>query len=180
MHMPNFPETWSDRYIAEHLQNTVAGFNHWHLRWWVDDRILVGGSINDAADWRHIRDDFKIGAVLSLEIERDDEGKGLDVPYLRLAWPDDGQPKPAEYWAAGIAFGCNALLSGRRVYVHCALGNSRSPSMAYAILRARGFNPQEAMQRFQRSRPEWGTHPTQQTYITSAEQAITLFERLFR
>jgi hypothetical protein len=161
-------------WVAETLPNVVAGYGHLHSRWWVDERILVGGSINDAADWAHIRDDFGIGAVLSLEIERSDEGKGLDVPYLRLGMPDDGGPKPLEYWAAGIAFAHGVLReSGRRLYVHCALGNSRSPSMAYAILRtSMRLTPADALRRFQRSRSAWGTHPVQATYIASAEAAI--------
>lgn len=168
-------------WVAETLPNVVAGYGHLHSRWWVDEQILVGGSINDAADWTHIRDDFGIGAVLSLEIERSDEGKGLDVPYLRLGMPDDGGPKPCEYWASGIAFAYGVLQPGRRLYVHCALGNSRSPSMAYAILRtSMKLSPSAALQRFQRSRPEWGTHPVQATYLNSAEAAINALREAVR
>lgn len=166
-------------WVAETLPNTVAGYGHMHNRWWVDEQILVGGSVNDAVDWAHIRDDFGIGAVLSLEIERDDAGKGLDVPYLRLGMPDDGGPKPVEYWVAGVAFACGALRDGRRIYVHCALGNSRSPSMAYAILRcAFKLSTAEALARFQRSRPEWGTHPVQATYIASAEASLAFMREI--
>ena len=46
------------------------------LRYWVHPGILVGGNVNDEADWRHLRDDLGIRSVLNVD-HNTDTGKGF-------------------------------------------------------------------------------------------------------
>ena len=79
--------------------------------------------------------------------------------HLDLAIPDDGKPKPAEWFQAGIDF-ADAKPEGCAVLVHCGHGVNRSPAMAYAILRSWGLSETEAEDLVRRRRPQTGTGGT--------------------
>lgn len=144
-------------------------------RWWAHPKILVGGSINDTRDWNHLRDDFRISAVLSVESEHGDGGKVVNAPLCQLPTSDDGQPKPIEWWWAGFGFAAgifedlNAIL-----YVHCQMGGSRSPAMAYGILRTVfGKSGDEALEAIRAGVPTYGSAPGHIQYLESCERAIS-------
>lgn len=81
-----------------------------------------------------------ITAVLNLS-QKDDPP--WDMAYLHDGQPDDGQPRRRDWWTSGINFALAAMKHGK-VLIHCELGVSRSPSMAYAILRTQGHSVEEA------------------------------------
>lgn len=164
-----------NQFIAEQYSNSLY-LGHPTSRWWADDRILVGGSLIDELDWKHIKSQFGIRAVLSVESEHSDIGKGIDEPYLYQPVPDDGLPKPVEWWITCISFAYGVLRDpARKVYVHCQMGGSRSPAMAYAILRVCMHMTKEgALARIRRVLADYGGPPGHQAYMRSAEDAITL------
>lgn len=139
--------------------------------------IMVGGSILSQADCAHLQQDFGIEAILSVESERPDWGRADPrLPQIHIPMPDDGQPKPIEWWAAGIAFG----IPVRKLYVHCQMGHSRSPAMAYALLRVvHKQTTSQALANIRLGHPSFGNHPAHQAYIRSAETAISALRGAF-
>lgn len=146
------------------------------MRYFVDD-ILVGGSIVDAADAQHLIEKFSITHVLNVETEHSDEG--IWPKYLVEARvPDTGLPFPKHAVRAAVAFGRLTKQMDGKLYVHCQMGASRSPSFAYAILRDRGFSPEAALAKVAAARgPDvggelWGNRPHHKTYMASIEEAL--------
>jgi hypothetical protein len=142
-------------------------------RWWINDRILVGGAIVSEADGLHLVNEYGIGAVINLQAEAVDPP--IDgIPSVRFPIADDGTSKPVEFWAGVIGFGNQALGDSRKIYVHCAMGGSRSPAGAYALLRT--FfkrSPREAVDLIRESVPTYGAQVQGHlNYINSCEHAI--------
>lgn len=66
---------------------------------------------------------------------------------IQLAQLDDMAPRT--HTIAGIAFALAALSQpGTKLYVHCHAGRSRSPAMAYAIIRSLGVSADAASRMF--------------------------------
>lgn len=85
---------------------------------------------------------------------------GSPIEYLWAPVPDDGQPKPLEWFGAGISFALRALaLPHLRVFAHCSGGHNRGPSMAFSIMLALGFPPDAAEQLMRARRPQIGFGP---------------------
>ena len=96
---------------------------------------MVGGSILDETDWRHLQRDYGLAGVINVESEHSDQGKGIILLFESgIRWPDDAQPRPAIYWRTCID-AARAVLAHGPVYIHCQMGGSRSPAVAYAVLR---------------------------------------------
>jgi protein-tyrosine phosphatase len=121
---------------------------------WVTDRIAVGGGI-----WT---DDKMIEVVhagithiIDMQVEFDDTR--LAQPYgVHVLWnptDDDFQPKPARLFQRGVNFALAALDDAEtRLFIHCAAGVHRAPMMALAVLRALGFELDDAMDMIQSRR----------------------------
>ena len=92
--------------------------------------------------------------------------------HLDLAILDDGQPKPAEWFLAGIAF-AESLGPHDRLLVHCGHGVNRSPAMVYAILRAWGHADAETILRA--ARPQTGSGRTGGSFGVYRDSADGLF-----
>lgn len=144
-------------------------------RWWIDQKILVGGSILSAADFEHLRVDYGVTHVLSVESERSDWGK-VPLDSLRyLPTADDGTPQPARILQDAAAFGRAVIDGGGVLHVHCQMGASRSPTYSYAVLRATyGIDRDEFLRRIRTYMPTWGSHQFHPAYMTSVEDAIPL------
>lgn len=157
--------------IAETYSNTCYE-GHTCKRWWAGPDLLVGGSICDAADMQHLRDNFKIDAVLSVESERSDLGKGIGPYGVWLPFPDDGTPPEKVLVRNAIAFGGSVLMQKRKLYVHCQMGGSRSPAIAYAILRAIGFTSEQTLAAIRVVKPEYGEHAYHKAYLGVVEAVM--------
>lgn len=160
--------------VAETYTNTLYG-NHPCQRWWLSERVLIGGSILGADDWSHLRDAYGITAVLNVEIEHSDADKGI-ATLCELPTFDDGLPKPPMWFVAGAQFGKAALAHpAARLYVHCQMGGSRSPLMGYVILRhVFGCTADKALDAIRVVKPTYGEHPFHKFYLASAEAALLL------
>ena len=139
-------------------------------RYWVHDRILVGGSIMGTDDAEELR---KLGIthVLSAEAEQDDAGKWPDDKRARHEWPDHGLTVDPGLIHKIIDYATGVLSDeGTSLYVHCKMGGSRGPTLGYIVLRAVfKFSPSEAMMAIRATRGMWTPHLK---YIESVEHAI--------
>jgi len=109
----------------------------------VNQKIAVGEYIGKPERLQSLVD-AGITHIINCQIEVDDwpliEKYHPELKYLHVGVSDDHKPKPVEWFAQIIGFSLGALLgTTNKVYVHCAIGKSRSPSAAYAVLRALGY-----------------------------------------
>ena len=135
---------------------------------WVTTRLATGAALTGPVDvdelvaqgCTHVidcREEFDDTALLSQH-----------ASCLCIGVPDDGQPKPPEWFKKGIDFALTALsYPNARVLVHCAGGINRGPSMAAAILMAWGLTPALAEQVIRSARPQVGLR-----YLPDAIQAV--------
>ena len=163
---------------AESYVNSLYPFPDVNLiqRYWVTPDVLVGGSVVDEADWRHLEKDFGIRSVLNVESEHSDEGKGI-ARLSECPVQDDGSPIPRGVVRQAVSF-ANLAAGFGPVYLHCQMGDSRSPAFAYAILRwVHEMTPQQAFDAVRAAR-DWapglpyGDHHYQVAYIASVDQAL--------
>jgi protein-tyrosine phosphatase len=121
---------------------------------WVTDRIAVGGGIwTDEKMIEVVR--AGVTHIIDMQIEFDDTG--LAEPYgVAVLWnptDDDFCPKPPQLFRRGVDFALKALDDAdSRVFIHCAAGVHRAPMMALAVLRALGFNLEDAIDMIQSRR----------------------------
>jgi protein-tyrosine phosphatase len=144
-----------------------------YTRYWVHGQILVGGTIQDVKDWEHLRDDYGCQFTLSVESERDDVNRLGAMPTKHIWDPFEDRGVLEEstlnrviYWSL------EPLRSGMSIYVHCQMGGSRSPSIAYALLRGIfGKSKDEALAAIRVSRPDFGANgsPIVPAYLASVE-----------
>ena len=104
-----------------------------------------------------------ITSVLNLTIRHD---PNWPFQTMEDGTPDDGLPKAASWFGKGIGFVLRAQHAGK-VLIHCEAGVNRSPSMAYAVLRAMGRSPIEAADTVLRAVPRANLR-----YQQDAESAI--------
>lgn len=163
---------FAEAYVNRCYENNEA------VRWWAHDLILVGGSICDGADCDHLVRDFNVGAVLSVESEHDDVGKISPSTFAsRFPFPDDGTPPSFDVWSSIATFArhLGGLLDfhTNKLYVHCQQGGSRSPAVAYFIMREQlGMGAEAALASIRRFKTDYGSHPYHVAYLRSAEEAI--------
>ena len=98
---------------------------------------------------------------------------GTGIRYHYVPMLDRGGREPVEKYVEGVQVILDALARpGTKILTQCAAGENRSPSMAYAYLRAIGFSPQDAWDAVKSGRPE----ATRQ-YVPSAEAAVPYLPR---
>lgn len=105
-------------------------------RYWVHPLILVGGNINDWPDFYHLEHDLEITSVLNVDGRSERELLGEGVELFEVPLVDDGNPFSILNVRKAIGWAINQLDEGV-IYVHCHIGVSRSPAIAYGILRWR-------------------------------------------
>lgn len=102
-----------------------------------------------------------IGAIVNMREEFDDAAHGLAMEhYLWLPTTDD-TPPTFEALERGATFIAGQIAVGRGVYVHCASGVGRAPTMAAAYLITQGAGAEEAWQQIIAGRPFVRPTPTQ-------------------
>ncbi|MFM7069016.1 MAG: dual specificity protein phosphatase family protein [Actinomycetes bacterium] len=91
------------------------------------------------------------------------------LTYIYVGVDDDGGTQSDEWFDAGVDAALEIINRSERVMVHCHMGINRGPSMAFAILLARGMGVSEALTAILNARPIVG--------IIYAESAIEWFGR---
>lgn len=107
-------------------------------KWVIADRLAVGGVATTELE---LVARCGVTHVLDLRAEFDSTASAgtLGLGYLRLPVFDDGEPKPAEWFEAGVEFAETVLADpSARLMVLCVAGQSRSPAMVLAILQTWG------------------------------------------
>jgi len=117
----------------------------------VTPQLYVGGQIN-ARGWRWLAA-RGLAADLNMRSEFDDATHGIAPDaYLWLPTHDDDAPTP-EQLRAGVDFIRQVIERGGKVYVHCAGGIGRAPTMAAAYLVSTGLSADQAWVLIQQTRP---------------------------
>ncbi len=94
-----------------------------------------------------------IGAIVNMREEADDAERDVLLDdYLWLPTTDDAPPT-LEDLERGAAFIEAQIEQGQGVYVHCASGVGRAPTMAAAYLVSQGLEPEEAWAQIRKKRP---------------------------
>lgn len=114
-------------------------------------RLYVGGQQNRRG-LNKMRE-AGIDAVVNMREESDDAARRrAGEHYLWLPTTDDAPPT-LEDLEKGAVFIEDHIQAGRGVYVHCASGVGRAPTMAAAYLVSKGMTPKEAWEKIRESRP---------------------------
>lgn len=144
---------------------------------WITDRIAVGGGIWNASNMAEIAA-LGITHIINMQIEFDE--RSLATPHnIEVLWnpvDDDFLPKPRDVFERGVRFAQDALTnSGSRLYVHCAAGVHRGPTMALAILCAQGYDLEEAKRLIQEKRyvVDWA-----EVYVKSVEDFLKSYAQV--
>ncbi len=136
----------------------------------ITPQIFVGPQYRRAGK-RHL-EEAGITAGLNLRTEFDDAAHGLALArYCHLPTVDDDAPS-LEHLQQGVAFIQQVIAGGGKVYIHCAGGVGRAPTMAAAYFLSQGMNLNEALSLLRRTRPFIRLTPPQMARLRE-------FERLY-
>jgi CheY-like chemotaxis protein len=168
----------SNSAVVERYINKICINQPTASRYWVRKGLMVGGSICDANDWEHLKTAYGIEAVINVETEHSDIGRGFHVEnLLESTTQDDGTPFSAENILNVISF---AESNKEKItYLHCQMGGSRSPAFAYAILRhVDKLSPEDALSKINEVLPgakhgkPFGSHQYHISYLNSIENVL--------
>ena len=117
----------------------------------ITPQLYVGGQHYKQGYRRML--DFGITAIVNMRREHCDREKGIaGERHLQLATIDNTPPSVKDL-TRGVDFIGAEIARGGKVYIHCAVGCGRAPTMAAAWLIATGATPAEALTRIRRVRP---------------------------
>jgi protein-tyrosine phosphatase len=115
------------------------------------DRLWLGGQIS-AAGWAKLQK-WSVSALVNLRVEWDDRQSGIYTPHYLWLPTFDGTPPALEQLQRGVRFIHANISAGRGVYVHCAGGLGRAPSLVICYLIACGLSVEAATQFVKARRP---------------------------
>jgi protein tyrosine phosphatase (PTP) superfamily phosphohydrolase (DUF442 family) len=118
----------------------------------ITPQLYVGGQHNQRG-WQKMQA-LGITAIVNMrEAQFDDMQRGIAPPdYLHLPTPDGTSPS-LEQLEQGVAFISATLAKGGIIYIHCASGFHRAPTMAVAYLIATGVPVKDALAQIKKVRP---------------------------
>lgn len=140
----------------------------------VTPQLIVAGQYQKRG-WK-ILQKRGVTASINMRSEFDDEAAGIAPSrHMRLV-VEDNTPPTLDQLRRGAAFIQAEIERGGTVYIHCAAGIGRAPTMAAAYLVSSGLTPAQAWARIKKVRPFIRPTPGQAAQID--ELAITLAEEL--
>ena len=137
-------------------KNPTAGGIHF-----VTPEIAVSGRITKQDS--NMLTSQGITGILNCSLKPDPNWSFQDI---QVGTKDDHQPKGVDWFGPGIKAAQEMLKNGK-ILIHCEMGVSRSPSMAYAVLRSQGMSAVQAEFAVKRHVPG-----AQLTYKDDAEAAL--------
>ena len=97
--------------------------------------------------------DHGISAIVNMRQKHSDVVNGIQgLRHLQLATVDNTPPSVANL-TRGAEFVGAEIDRGGKVYIHCAAGCGRAPTMAAAYLISTGLSPNDALHRIKSVRP---------------------------
>ncbi len=116
--------------------------------------LYVGGQIREEG-WQRLRA-AGVTSIVNMRREHDDRASGVSVPeenYLHLPTTDDN-PVALQDLKRGADWIAGQIARGGVVYVHCAAGSGRAPSMGAAyLITHQGMSTEEALDTIKAKRP---------------------------
>ncbi len=141
--------------LLDQLARRTTGAPIWRLCA-VTPQLHVGGQ-HYRRGYAKMRD-YGITAILNMRGEHCDQAQGIGGErHLQLATIDNTPPSLDDL-RRGSDFIRAEIKRGGKVYVHCAVGCGRAPTMAAAYLISTGLTADEALRRIKAVRPF--VHPT--------------------
>jgi protein-tyrosine phosphatase len=108
-----------------------------------------------------------------MRIEFDDDAHNLALQhYCHLPTIDDDAPS-IEQLKQGVIFIEQLVANGEKVYIHCAGGIGRAPTLAAAYFISQGMSLQEAIALIKKTRPFINIMPPQMEQLVNYERRIT-------
>ena len=136
---------------ADVLHRRVIGSPIWALSAVTPD-LLLGGQHYYRRGYQRLLD-YGITAVVNMRELHSDIDKGIGGErHLQLATVDNTPPSVDDL-RRGVEFIGAEIERGGKVYVHCAVGCGRAPTMTAAYLVSTGLAPEEALRRIRQVRP---------------------------
>ena len=136
---------------ADVLHRRLIGSPIWALSE-VSPKLLLGGQHYYQRGYQRMVD-YGITAVVNMRERHSDVDAGIGGErHLQLATVDNTPPS-VEDLRRGVEFIGAEIERGGKVYVHCAVGCGRAPTMTAAYLVSTGLAPEEALQRIRQVRP---------------------------
>lgn len=147
--------------------------------WIGDERIAVGAVPVGEAVWRLPEEGIThvvncrapLQARISQDLWAERQVLGPDRVIQAPMW-DSGKPQPSALWSPAVDFAVRALEEdpAARVLIHCQQGRRRSAMVAYAVLRRRGHDPDEAARLVLHHRPQAHLVPV---YVDGVERWLS-------
>ena len=136
----------------------------------VTPRVLVGPQHRRAGLRRLAR--WGVRHCVNMRSEFDDAAHGLATErYCYLPTEDDHAPT-MEHLRRGVDFIQRAVSQGESVYIHCAGGIGRAPTMAAAYLISRGRTLDDAVALIRKTRPFIHVMPPQLEQLRRYEASL--------
>lgn len=117
----------------------------------ITPQILLGPQYRRLGMLRLVR--LGVDSGVNMRVEFDDVTHGLALGRYCHLPTVDGEVPTLTQLHQGIAFIHQALENGGKVYIHCAQGVGRAPTLVAAYFVYQGFTPEEAVNIIKRSRP---------------------------
>lgn len=142
----------------------------------ITPEIYVGGQIK-ARGKRHLQNNG-IRSSVNMRIEHDDAEHGVALDsYCYLPTVDDNAPTMKQL-ETGVQFIRSVIDGGGKVFIHCAGGIGRAPTMAAAYFISQGMTPEEAVSFIEQRRPFIYVMPPQwellHAYAEQQRQAVSV------
>lgn len=152
---------------------------HQTFRYTVHPEVMVGGELNDREDLEHLMEDHRVSAVLNVGGRSEAAYfRGMHERLAEVPLVDDGGAFEPEAVRRVLSHAMVMRREGRVLYVHCHIGVSRSPAIAYGVLRwVYGMGRAEALWALDSSGGAFGGSylgyaPKHAVYIESVERAL--------
>jgi len=133
------------RFLAEMRRDAVAQISQ------LTSHIYLGPQYGQSG--KRALAELGISATVNLRAEFDDEAEGLTLQYYCHLPTQDEEAPALEQLDEGVTFIRDCVAAGRKVYIHCAAGIGRAPTMAAAYFISAGLRPQQAIRFIRSARP---------------------------
>jgi predicted ATP-grasp superfamily ATP-dependent carboligase len=117
----------------------------------IDENIYVGGRISKIG--KYYLKMIGIESVINLRSEFDDKVLGMNMFQYLLLPSLEFEPISQADLSKGVKFISSQIAASRKVFIHCAEGISRAPSMAAAYFISNGFDIDSAEKLLKKKRP---------------------------
>lgn len=131
----------------------------------ITDKIYIGSDLCRGGVCLIHREEFKkLGVKFELNLSQEENElppKDLEVGYLWLPVADGYAPSQLQL-CIGTAAIHEAVVNGKKVYVHCKNGHGRSPTVVAAyLIRYKDYSLEGALKLIKEKRPEVHIEETQ-------------------